>query len=77
MEGLGVIRSEPRMSALKVDYHLCDYCGVCVEVCPMQIIRINDKCIEMVGADSCMECQLCEVECSKQALTLVKSEHSQ
>ena len=64
------------MSTLRVDYDLCDFCGVCVEACPMQIIKINDKCLEMVGADSCMECQLCEVECGKQALTLVKSENS-
>ncbi len=60
------------MSVLRVDYDLCDYCGVCVEVCPMQIIKITENRVEMVGADSCMECQLCEVECRKQALTLIK-----
>jgi NAD-dependent dihydropyrimidine dehydrogenase PreA subunit len=65
------------MGCLKVDYDLCDFCGVCVDVCPMQTIRIKENIVEIGGPDSCMECQLCEVECRKQALTFVKEEDSE
>ncbi|NIQ39469.1 MAG: ferredoxin [Proteobacteria bacterium] len=65
------------MSTLKVDYESCDFCGVCVDVCPMQIIKIKEHIVEIKDRDSCMECQLCEVECSKQALTFVKEEDSE
>jgi 2-oxoglutarate ferredoxin oxidoreductase subunit delta len=65
------------MSVLRIDYDLCDFCGVCVEACPMQIIEIKEKRLKLGDPSCCMECQLCEVECSKQALTLKKGGDSE
>lgn len=58
------------MIRFQVDYELCDYCGHCVDICPGQIIKMREREI-IIDPEACMECQLCEVECQKQAIKFV------
>ena len=62
----------PSMSALRIegrfpapgDYriHLCDQCGVCAEVCPMNAIYMDDG-IYIIDEDECNGCMTCVEEC--------------
>lgn len=54
--------------AVKVDMEKCNGCGSCVQVCPMDAIKVeNDKAV--VG-DECVECGACVGECPREALSL-------
>ena len=60
-------REEAAM-AVKVDMEKCNGCGSCVQVCPMDAIKVeNDKAV--VG-DECVECGACVGECPREALSL-------
>jgi len=53
------------MSIERIDAELCDGCGICVDSCPMDVIRMDDKGKKAVikYPDDCMVCCYCEREC--------------
>ena len=52
--------------AAKVDKEKCTGCGICIDVCPAEAIKIeNDK---AVISDDCYECGICENECPNDAI---------
>ena len=55
-----------------IDPDLCNGCGICVDSCPMDVIRINeenDKAIVKYRSD-CMACNFCELDCPAKAITI-------
>ena len=61
------------MGIRKIDVKLCIGCNVCVDVCPMDVIRIdpvgNKAYIKYLR--DCQSCFLCEVECPEDAIEVV------
>ncbi len=55
--------------AAKVDTDKCTGCGVCVEVCPLEGISLNDD-LAVIDEDTCTECGLCVGECPNGAISL-------
>ena len=55
--------------AAKIDSEKCTGCGVCVDVCPLEAISLNDG-IAVIDEDSCTECGLCVDECPNDAISL-------
>jgi Pyruvate/2-oxoacid:ferredoxin oxidoreductase delta subunit len=54
--------------AAKVDREKCTGCAVCVDVCPVEAIKIeNDK---AVISDDCSECGACTSECPNDAISV-------
>lgn len=54
----------------KVDLDKCTGCGSCVDVCPNEVLEIeNDKC-KVARPDDCTECESCVEECPEGAITL-------
>jgi NAD-dependent dihydropyrimidine dehydrogenase PreA subunit len=54
----------------RIDPELCNGCGICVNTCSMDVIRMdeeNKKAIIKYPAD-CMCCDYCELDCPKQAI---------
>ena len=54
--------------AAKVDKEKCTGCGVCVDICPVEAIKIeNDK---AVISDECVDCGACVNQCPKEAISI-------
>ena len=55
--------------AVKIDEEKCTGCGSCVEVCPVDALKLeNDK--AKVDGDTCIDCGTCVDECSVEAIEL-------
>jgi len=55
--------------AAKIDSEKCTGCGICVDVCPLEAISLNDG-IAVIDEDTCTECGLCVNECPNDAIRL-------
>jgi ferredoxin len=56
------------MSAV-VDNDKCTGCGLCVDVCPVEAISLEDDKAK-VAPDKCTECGQCVEECPNEAISL-------
>lgn len=52
-----------------VDPKKCMGCGLCVEVCPVEAIRLEDE-VAVVDAQSCTGCRACVRECPNKAISM-------
>jgi DNA-directed RNA polymerase subunit D len=50
---------------IKISRRKCDNCGICVEVCPKDVLKIVKKKLEVVSEENCTLCNDCEVICPK------------
>ena len=53
------------MSIERIDPDLCTGCGICVDSCTMDVIRMDEKSQKAVikYPDDCMLCVFCEEDC--------------
>jgi len=56
-----------------IDPKLCIGCNVCVDVCPLDVIRLDpaSKKAYIKYLRECQSCFLCEVECPEDAIEVV------
>jgi len=54
----------------KIDETKCDACGICVEACPVDILRMDEKGEKAVikYPDDCRTCYTCDVNCPTGAI---------
>lgn len=52
----------------------CVRCGLCVEICPLDILRLevveNGKQVVVKYPEECWHCRACAIDCPKQAITM-------
>jgi NAD-dependent dihydropyrimidine dehydrogenase PreA subunit len=56
------------VSTLKIDTGRCTGCGMCIEVCPHDVFRIDRKKAVIHDLDACMECGACAKICPSDAI---------
>lgn len=56
------------MAIEKLDYEKCNDCGLCYEICPMDVFRRLGKTVYVAYPRDCMACFLCEMECPTEAI---------
>ncbi|MBW2052288.1 MAG: 4Fe-4S binding protein [Deltaproteobacteria bacterium] len=55
---------------LELDPEKCVGCGVCLEVCPHPVFRIDNGLAAIENRDACMECGACALNCPTEALSV-------
>jgi NAD-dependent dihydropyrimidine dehydrogenase PreA subunit len=48
----------------------CIGCGLCVDVCPHAVFRMNGRVAKLDHLQGCMECGACQVNCPTNAITV-------
>lgn len=46
----------------------CDGCGVCVENCPVLILKVVDGKVRIADPEMCTDCRICMEVCPRQVL---------
>ena len=50
--------------SLKINKELCTGCGMCVDVCPHSVFKIDNRKAVIINKESCMECGACKMNCA-------------
>ncbi len=58
------------VTTLAYDAEKCAGCGRCVEVCPHNVFRMQDKRAVLLDRDRCMECGACALNCEFGAISV-------
>ena len=58
------------VSTLWLDPEKCTGCGVCAEVCPRAVLKVENRKATIVDLDACIECGACQRNCSFGALSV-------
>jgi NAD-dependent dihydropyrimidine dehydrogenase PreA subunit len=62
---------EPDYAWIEIDKKRCNRCGICVDMCPMDVLRMSSKGYPiMLYRDDCWYCDICVFVCPRQAVTL-------
>jgi len=54
--------------AVKIDKDKCNGCGNCLDVCPVQAIKIEDN--KAVVSEECIDCGACITQCPSGAISI-------
>ena len=57
---------------LEYDPSKCNGCGLCVQVCPHGVFKMENKKAVIINMDSCMECGACAMNCKELAINVNK-----
>lgn len=49
---------------------LCVACGKCVEICPLDVIKLKNDSIVVMYPDECWHCRACVMDCPKGAIAM-------
>ena len=64
---------EDELTCLMVHPERCNRCGACVEMCPMDVLRLDSAGLPtMQYPDDCWYCQACQTHCPRRALVLAE-----
>jgi ferredoxin len=55
---------------LKLDEEKCTGCGMCLEVCPHNVLEMNRTHVTIQNRDACMECGACSRNCPFDAISV-------
>ena len=58
------------MAIERIDPELCNGCGICIESCITDVIRMDEihKKAVIQYPDECMDCLCCELDCPTKAI---------
>ncbi|MBU0514165.1 MAG: 4Fe-4S binding protein [Proteobacteria bacterium] len=60
----------PNVVTLALDADRCTGCGGCLEVCPHEVLAVEDGRARIVRRDACMECGACATNCPFEAIAV-------
>jgi ferredoxin len=57
------------VASITVNQDKCTGCGMCIEVCPRNVIAIKERKAFVFDKDACLECGACAKNCAFDAIT--------
>ena len=54
----------------KLDEEKCQQCGECIDVCPAEVIEVDDNVTKMANPGECLGCESCVAVCPEEAITI-------
>jgi len=65
--------NESAYAWLEIDPERCNKCGICVDMCPMDVLHFGHKGYPyMRYRDDCWYCDVCTFMCPRQAVTMTE-----
>lgn len=58
------------VTTLELFTEKCVGCGMCLEVCPHEVLRLVDGKAQIAAKDACMECGACAMNCPAGAIAV-------
>ncbi|MCL6591118.1 MAG: 4Fe-4S binding protein [Firmicutes bacterium] len=58
------------VATLNLDEAKCAGCGMCLEVCPHQVFKMESAKAQILDRDNCMECGACARNCPSEAISV-------
>jgi NAD-dependent dihydropyrimidine dehydrogenase PreA subunit len=58
----------PRFPEGYFEVHLCNQCGVCQSVCPVEAISVDANGAYVIDESTCIDCGVCVDSCPQQAI---------
>jgi NAD-dependent dihydropyrimidine dehydrogenase PreA subunit len=58
------------MAIERIDENQCNGCGICVNSCPMDVIRMDEERKKAIAIypEDCTLCAVCEIDCPQHAI---------
>ena len=65
------------MAIERIDSDLCNGCGICVDSCCTDVIRMDERSKKaiIVYPEDCMLCLICELDCPQHAIYVSPSKN--
>jgi NAD-dependent dihydropyrimidine dehydrogenase PreA subunit len=64
------LRYIEKVNTLALDTERCTGCGMCLEVCPHGVFRLEQRKAVLADRGACMECGACRRNCPAEALSV-------
>ena len=60
------------MYEVKIDSEKCTGCGECIDICPSEVLELQDEKSVPVNAEECVGCESCMEVCEQEAITVTE-----
>jgi adenylylsulfate reductase subunit B len=53
-----------------IDLKRCNGCGICAQICPLDVIKMENGVPKVMYPEECWHCGACRLECPRRAIEI-------